>query len=200
MILDILLFYVRSGGVINLLIFAVFFVIVFTGTGRWFLYRSLDRPYLSKERMESLLAGNGGGDWLIETLLEPSGFSGTYIKGKEYYKNRLKEILLTVEPELDKGLDTIAALTSAAPLMGLLGTVIGMIETFQVIMDFGMGNPALLADGISVALVTTQAGLIVSVPSLLFYNILCNKKEYLLRTMVADSEVVIGEKCGERYA
>jgi len=60
----------------------------------------------------------------------------------------------------------IAALAAVAPLLGLLGTVMGMVHTFETIQRFGFGNPALLADGISEALLTTQAGLLVAFPLL----------------------------------
>jgi biopolymer transport protein ExbB/TolQ len=61
----------------------------------------------------------------------------------------------------------IATLAAVAPLLGLLGTVMGMVHTFETIQHFGFGNPILLADGISEALLTTQAGLLVAFPLLL---------------------------------
>jgi len=63
----------------------------------------------------------------------------------------------------------IAALAAVAPLLGLLGTITGMVNTFKTIERFGFGNPVLLADGISEALLTTQAGLLVAFP-LFFAN------------------------------
>lgn len=70
----------------------------------------------------------------------------------------------------------IAALAAVAPLLGLLGTVMGMVRTFSTIERFGFGNPALLADGISEALLTTQAGLLVAFPLLLANTYLKRKK------------------------
>ena len=61
----------------------------------------------------------------------------------------------------------IAALAAVSPLLGLLGTVMGMVHTFETIENFGFGNPVLLADGISEALLTTQAGLLTAFPLLL---------------------------------
>jgi hypothetical protein len=61
----------------------------------------------------------------------------------------------------------IAALAAMAPLLGLLGTVMGMVHTFETIARFGFGNPVLLADGISEALLTTQAGLLTAFPLIL---------------------------------
>ncbi len=70
-------------------------------------------------------------------------------------------------PELHRGLAAIGVLAAVAPLLGLLGTVLGMIRTFDVIAIFGTGNAKALAGGVSVALVTTQTGLLVAIPGLL---------------------------------
>ena len=74
--------------------------------------------------------------------------------------------------EMAKGISTIALLAAAAPLMGLLGTVTGMIATFSTIAEFGTGNARGLAEGISQALITTQAGLLVAIPGYVAVNIL----------------------------
>ena len=81
--------------------------------------------------------------------------------------------------ELRKSLAVIAVLASVAPLLGLLGTVLGMIETFEVISMFGTGNAKAMAGGISVALVTTQTGLLVSIPGLLLSGVLLRKANQL---------------------
>jgi flagellar motor component MotA len=75
-------------------------------------------------------------------------------------------LVLTGKREYAKNIATCAAV---APMLGLLGTVMGMVHTFETIERFGFGNPVLMADGISEALLTTQAGLIVAFP-LLFAN------------------------------
>ncbi len=79
----------------------------------------------------------------------------------------LAHIAVRLDVMLERRLAVIAVLAAIAPLLGLLGTVLGMIETFQVISDFGTGNARALAGGISVALVTTQTGLLVAIPGLL---------------------------------
>ena len=66
----------------------------------------------------------------------------------------------------------IIVIAAVSPLLGLLGTVTGMIATFDVITEFGTGDPKLLSGGISIALVTTELGLIVAIPMLLFGNLL----------------------------
>lgn len=70
----------------------------------------------------------------------------------------------------------IATLAAVAPLLGLLGTITGMVHTFETIERFGFGNPMLLADGISEALLTTQAGLLVAFPLLLANTYIKRKK------------------------
>jgi len=74
--------------------------------------------------------------------------------------------------EFSKSLKIISVCASIAPMLGLLGTVTGMVHTFETIQQFGFGNPVLLADGISEALLTTQAGLLVAFPLMLAHNYL----------------------------
>ncbi|MHC4777797.1 MAG: MotA/TolQ/ExbB proton channel family protein [Planctomycetota bacterium] len=94
----------------------------------------------------------------------------------------MREISLREFGPAKRRLPAIAVLASVAPLLGLLGTVTGMIETFDAITLFGTGNPRSLAEGISEALITTQAGLIVALPTLLAYNVLSRRTERFLRT------------------
>ncbi len=86
---------------------------------------------------------------------------------KELLEEVLYERLLAAQPKLERFIAFIALTAAAAPLLGLLGTVTGMIQTFKAITVFGTGDPATLADGISVALITTEYGLIVAIPCLL---------------------------------
>jgi biopolymer transport protein ExbB len=81
----------------------------------------------------------------------------------------LDEAVLKEIPPLERGLNLVKVLAAVAPLMGLLGTVIGMIVTFQAITLFGTGDPKLMAGGISQALITTVLGLIAAVPLLILH-------------------------------
>jgi biopolymer transport protein ExbB len=78
-------------------------------------------------------------------------------------------------PGLERHLQTLAVLGAVAPLLGLLGTVTGMIHTFQLVTVFGSGDAKLLSGGISEALVTTEVGLIIAVPVLLFHAFLARR-------------------------
>jgi len=91
----------------------------------------------------------------------------------------VREILIEEVPQLNKNLTTLAVLASSAPMLGLLGTVTGMIHLFKVITQYGTSDPGILAGGISEALITTQAGLIVAIPLLLVHNFLKNKAKFI---------------------
>lgn len=95
----------------------------------------------------------------------------------------VKEILLEEVPQLNKSLATLAVIAGAAPMLGLLGTVTGMINLFEVITHYGTGDPKILAGGISEALVTTQTGLAVAIPILLIHNYLLNRSNHIQAEM-----------------
>ncbi|KII79424.1 MotA/TolQ/ExbB proton channel family protein [Vibrio renipiscarius] len=90
---------------------------------------------------------------------------------------RLLEAVVDEQTHLEKGLSMLKLLAALAPMLGLLGTVTGMIETFQVITQFGNGDPKVMAGGISMALVTTVLGLIAAMPLLLAHNVLSSQAE-----------------------
>jgi biopolymer transport protein ExbB len=81
---------------------------------------------------------------------------------------------------LNRGLGTIETIAGIAPLMGLLGTVIGMIKVFDIIQSLGVGQARALSGGISEALITTAAGLMIGIPALIFYNYLNSRSESLI--------------------
>ncbi|MCK5834952.1 MAG: MotA/TolQ/ExbB proton channel family protein, partial [Lentisphaeria bacterium] len=101
------------------------------------------------------------------------------VKHHHISKEHLEEVLyerVTLEiPTLDKWLTVLAVGASAAPLLGLLGTVTGMIHTFALITQHGSGDAALLSSGISEALITTEVGLVIAIPALIIHAWLSNK-------------------------
>jgi biopolymer transport protein ExbB len=116
------------------------------------------------------------------------------------------EIRLTVEdagrqevPVLEKNLNWLGICATLSPLIGLLGTVTGMIKVFRVIALEGPGNPFALASGISEALITTAAGLIIAIPSLLFYHYFTSRVETLVSEMEHHSLQLV-EMLGGRHA
>ena len=91
----------------------------------------------------------------------------------------LDETVVSLVSSLDKYLAAIGVLATVAPLLGLLGTVIGMIMTFDIIAIFGTGNAKAMAGGISQALITTQTGLLVAIPGLYMRGFLAGRAQNL---------------------
>ena len=96
---------------------------------------------------------------------------------RESAEKAVRQILVREVPRLNRHLNTLAVIASAAPLLGLLGTVTGMINLFEVITQYGTGDPKILAGGISEALVTTEAGLMIAIPVVLLHNYLRNRRD-----------------------
>lgn len=90
--------------------------------------------------------------------------------GRKFMKDCIEEAGRKVAHDLERFLNTLGIIAEISPLLGLLGTVFGMIEIFSALMLHGAGDPASLAGGISVALITTAAGLTVAIPSLIFHR------------------------------
>ena len=90
--------------------------------------------------------------------------------GRKVMKDCIEETGRKVAHDLEHFLNTLGIIAEVSPLLGLLGTVFGMIEIFSALMLHGSGDPSSLAGGISVALITTAAGLTVAIPSLIFHR------------------------------
>lgn len=104
---------------------------------------------------------------------------------------KLDEAILRETPRIERGLVTLAILAAVAPMLGLLGTVSGMIETFQSITLFGTGDPKLMSGGISQALVTTELGLAVAIPILLIHSALSSKSNRLIQILDEESAAIV---------
>jgi biopolymer transport protein ExbB len=104
---------------------------------------------------------------------------------------RLKQLMLKQMSKFERGLGFIALLAAMAPMLGLLGTVSGMIETFQSLTEFGNSDPKLLSQGISKALITTQAGLLVALPLLLLHYPLKRRAQALSLNMEQQAALLL---------
>jgi biopolymer transport protein ExbB len=102
-------------------------------------------------------------------------------KGRESVERIIREASLSETPRLLKNLSVIGILATVAPLLGLLGTVSGMVTTFRAINLYGTGDPEALAGGISEALITTQYGLIIGIPGIMFYFYLSSRTDNLIK-------------------
>ncbi|KOO03504.1 MotA/TolQ/ExbB proton channel family protein [Vibrio nereis] len=108
-----------------------------------------------------------------------SVYSEDKTRSVEALELRLLEVIVDEQAKLEKGLSMLKLLAALAPMLGLLGTVTGMIETFQIMTLFGTGDAKVMAGGISTALVTTVMGLVAAMPLLLVHNILTTQAENL---------------------
>lgn len=113
--------------------------------------------------------------------------------GRSAVDAAFQEASLEEEQRLGRGLRPLATIAQIAPLMGLLGTVTGMIIAFAEISQQGTGDPAALADGIGQALVTTAAGLIVAIPTLIGQNVLASRVDGILLEIDRRREELMGE-------
>jgi len=120
----------------------------------------------------------------------PTPISKIMLAGLMKYGQSRKEIKEAIEdsanqeiPLLEKRLSTLATIGNITPLLGLLGTVFGMIKAFNVIAVMGVGKPEALAGGISEALLTTAFGLSIAIPTIVIYNYLSNRVGKIIREM-----------------
>ncbi|QJQ94737.1 MULTISPECIES: MotA/TolQ/ExbB proton channel family protein [Halomonadaceae] len=118
----------------------------------------------------------------------------------EALEARLDEAVLAEMPRLERGQPLVKLLAAVAPLLGLLGTVTGMIVTFQAITVFGTGDPQLMAGGISQALVTTVLGLITAVPLLFAHTALASRSRHLAGVVEGQASAALAEHLEQRSA
>lgn len=119
-------------------------------------------------------------------------------RSRDVMKENIEETGRRVAHELERFLNTLGTIAMITPLLGLLGTVVGMIEVFTVITDIGVGSPRDLAGGISQALVTTAAGIGVAIPTLIFHRYFRGRVDELVLEMEMEAvklvEVIHGER------
>ena len=117
---------------------------------------------------------------------------------REIMKDAIEDTGRHVVAEMERFLNTLGTIASITPLLGLLGTVIGMIKVFTAITAAGVGNPTVLAGGISEALITTAAGLSVAIPTLMFYRYFRGRVDMLVITMEKESLRMVEVLHGDR--
>lgn len=146
---------------------------------------------LNIKKIQALRAGSSLGKVLAAGLVN---------RHHERYimKESIEEAGRHVVHELGKFLTTLGTIASISPFLGLLGTVIGMIQMFSSVKTVGLGDPAELAGGISVALITTAAGLTVAIPSLMFYRYLQGKVDELVVNMEQEAIKLVEILHGQR--
>ncbi len=146
---------------------------------------------LTPERIQALAQGSPLGRLLSAGLVNRN-------HSREIMKEAINDVGRQVVANLERYLNTLGTIASVSPLLGLLGTVFGMIDIFTVIIDAGVGNPGVLAGGISEALLTTAAGLTVAIPSLMFHRYFNGRVNQFALAMEEEAlnlvEVIKGER------
>jgi biopolymer transport protein ExbB len=142
-----------------------------TEVWQWVKSSQLDRQHI-----QSLHQGSPLGQVLA------AGLSSRH-SGRDIAKENVEDTGRHVVHELERYLNALGTIAAISPLLGLLGTVIGMVKVFAAITIHGVGNPGVLAGGISEALITTAAGLTVAIPSLIGYRYLRGRVDSLVIQM-----------------
>ncbi len=146
---------------------------------------------LTPERLQALAQSSPLGRLLSAGLVNRN-------HSREIMKEAINDVGRQVVADLERYLNTLGTIASVSPLLGLLGTVFGMIDIFTVIIDAGVGNPGVLAGGISEALLTTAAGLTVAIPSLMFHRYFNGRVNQFALAMEEEAlnlvEVIKGER------
>ncbi|OIP55829.1 MAG: hypothetical protein AUK54_03295 [Helicobacteraceae bacterium CG2_30_36_10] len=171
---------INSGGIIGWVIVVLGVIGLLLAIARSFFLMSASTTTdtLTKDTLQELL--KGGVENALEFLKSKRGSTARVLKAtvrnldrdREHIEDIVAESILHESSRLDKFGSVILVIAAVSPLLGLLGTVTGMIATFDIITEFGTGDPKLLSGGISIALVTTELGLIVAIPILMIGNLL----------------------------
>jgi biopolymer transport protein ExbB len=148
---------------------------------------------LNDERIAEIRDGSALGRMLAAGLLNR-------FHSREVMKEAIQDTGRQVVAALERYLNTLGTIAAVTPLLGLLGTVLGMIKVFGVIMEAGVGNPGVLAGGISQALITTAAGLSVAIPALMFHRYFNNRVDKIVIAMEEQALRLIEVMQGEREA
>ncbi|MEX2489958.1 MAG: MotA/TolQ/ExbB proton channel family protein [Pseudomonadales bacterium] len=152
----------------------------------WARNNELDNKRLRELRMNSPLG-----------QILAAGISN-HRRGREAMKESIEEVAGQVVHELERYLNTLGTVAAITPLLGLLGTVIGMIKVFSAIQLEGTGNAGVLAGGISEALITTAAGLTVAIPSLFFHRFFQRRVDELVIYMEQEAIKLVEVFTNER--
>ena len=180
--------YFAAGGIVMLPLMIVSVLMWTLIINRVFFFRRLYRKNMSRKKASEYIKAGLFSDskkYRGVTSLLVTDFLNRKSGSPALDRFILDETVLTIASSLDRYLALIGVLAALAPLLGLLGTVTGMIATFDVISIFGTGNAKAMAGGISEALITTQTGLLVAIPGLYMSNFLNSRAEILKQRISA---------------
>lgn len=140
------------------------------------VWTALKNNEMDAQRLRELRASSPLGQVLAAGI-------GNAKRGREVMKEAMEEVASQVSHDLERYLTSLGVIASISPLLGLLGTVVGMIKVFTALMLEGAGNANVLAGGISQALITTAAGLSVAIPAIMFHRFFLRRVDELMVIM-----------------
>ena len=177
---------VNQGGIVGYCIIGLGIVGLLIAIWRWIGLSSDGRRVAAQLKKSSASTDNPLGRVL-------AAYESNQDADTETIELKLSEAALKEMPELTKGLLFIKVISVVAPLMGLLGTVTGMIKTFQVITLYGAGDPKMMAGGISQALMTTVLGLVVAIPMVLIHTLVSGQSRKIINIIHSQSAGMVAQ-------
>ncbi len=177
----------HQGGTVGYIITAVFGIAILVSIWRFLVLTAVGGKVRAQLKAPSANTKNPLGR-ILKVAEDNPGIDG------ESLELKLEEAVLKERPPIEAYLGFIKIVSMVAPLLGLLGTVVGMIQTFQAITVYGAGDPKAMAGGISGALVTTVLGLVVAIPTVLLHSYLNSKAKAIVQILDEQSAGLIAEK------
>ncbi len=177
---------INQGGIVGYTIIALGALGLLMAIWRWFGLTTDSRKVAAQLKRDSANTDNPLGRVL-------AAYESNQNADTETIELKLSEAALKEMPGLTKGLLFIKVISVVAPLMGLLGTVTGMIQTFQVITLYGAGDPKLMAGGISQALMTTVLGLVVAIPMVLLHTVVSGQSRKIINILQSQSAGLVAQ-------
>ncbi|MDP6977621.1 MAG: MotA/TolQ/ExbB proton channel family protein [Myxococcota bacterium] len=178
---------VQQGGAVGYVIITLGISAFLLGIVRWIIVLSTSRKVSAQQKSDYVDKGNPLGRVL-------SVYEDNRDVDAETLELKLDEAVLRESASVTRYMWLVKTVSAVAPLLGLLGTVTGMIQTFQAITLFGAGDPKMMAGGISEALVTTMLGLITAIPLVLLYDTLSNSTRYIIDVLDEQSAGLIASR------
>jgi biopolymer transport protein ExbB len=172
------------GGIVGYVISAVFVVAILLALWRFKVLMGMSTSVTAQLKAKTANVGNPLGR-VLKVAADNPGLD------PESLELKLHEAVLKERPDIEAGLSLLKIIAMVAPLLGLLGTVTGMIITFQMITLFGAGDPKALAGGISQALITTVLGLVVAIPTVLMHTLVNGKAQRILHVLEEQSAGIV---------
>jgi len=177
---------IEQGGIVGYCIIALGIIGLIIAVLRWFALSNDSRKVTAQLKREAASTDNPLGRVL-------AAYESNKGADTETIELKLSEAALKEMPGLTKGLLFIKVVAAVAPLMGLLGTVTGMIKTFQVITLYGAGDPKMMAGGISQALMTTVLGLVVAIPMVLLHTVVSGQSRKIVNILQSQSAGLVAQ-------